>query len=231
MAQVQSVLQYMAILFCLITMLSCSTTTVHVNTTYLNEVESKKIKNELEEKGFNVEFNEYLYPNDVLSTSILYSPFLTESSAVDNVEDTLSELGYDIKNINSLVVSNHWYTKNTMGLYIVPNEVVPNDGKNMKDIANQYKSLNCDTLIELNLKKNGKFLYSKQGEIAIFGKWSLTSYPYILLERSKPYLNVYFEIKKSKRTDQLGHIDITELHPINSPIVISQCTLTYGIRI
>lgn len=231
MAQVQSVFQYMVILFCLITMLSCSTTTVHVNKTYLNEAESKKIKSKLEEKGFNVEFNEHLYPTDILSTTILYSPFLTEISAVDDVEDTLSGLGYDIKNISSLVVSNHWYTKNTMGLYIVPNEVVPNDGKNIKDIANQYKSLNCDTYIELNLKKNGEFLYSKKGEISVSGKWSLTKYPYILLEKLEPYLNVYFEIKKSKKIDQVSHIDITELHPLNSANVISPCTLTYGVRL
>jgi len=230
-AQVQSLFRCMLILFCLITILSCSTTTVHVNKTYLNEAESKRIKSELERKGFNVEFNDHLYPNDVLSTTILYSPFLTEVSAVDNVGDTLSELGYDIKNINSLVVSNHWYTKNTMGLYIVPNEVVPNDGKNIKDIANQYKSLNCDTFIELNLKKNGEFLYSKKGEIAVSGKWSLTQYPYISLEMSEPYFDVYFEIKKSKRTDQISHVDITELHPINRENVISPCTLTYGVRL
>jgi hypothetical protein len=201
-----------------------------VNKTYLNEGESKKIKNEFEKKGFNVEFNEHFYPNDILSTTIIYSPFLSETSAVYSVEDTLSELGYDTINISSLVTSNHWYTKDTMGLYIVPNNVVPNDGKNIKDISHQYKSLNCDTFIELNLKDNGEFLYSPKGEVAVSGKWSLTKYPYILLEKLEPYLSFYFEIKKRKKTDQIGYIDITELHPISFSNVISQCILTYGVR-
>lgn len=231
MAKIKSVFKYMVIFLYLITLASCSTTTVHVNRIYLNEAESKKIKSELEEKGFNVEFNEHLYPNDIYSTTILYSPFLTEIDAVDNVEDTLSVLGYDINSISSLVASNHWYTKNTIGLYIVPNDVVPNDGKNIKDISNEYKSLNCDKLIKLSLKNNGEFLYTQKGEVAVSGKWSLTQYPYIFLEKLDPYVSVYYEIKKSKRVDQISHINITELQPLSFSNVISDCTLTYGIRL
>lgn len=212
-------------------MVSCSTTTVHVNKSYLNESESKNIKNRLEEIGFNVEFNEHAYPDDISSTTILYSPFLKEVTAVDNIENLLLDLGYDINSINSLVASNHWYTKNTMGLYIVPKDVVPNDGKSIEDIAKQYKSVNCDTLAELNLQKNGTFLYSQKGEVSVSGRWSITQYPYIILEKSKPYLDFYFEIKKSKKSDQISNMEITELQPINSSDLISDCKLTYAVRL
>jgi len=212
-------------------MLSCSTTTVHVNETYLTEIESNNIKNRLEKLGLTVEFNEHTYPDDIASTTILYSPFLKETSAVNNVENTLLELGYDINNINSLVASNHWYTKNTMGLYIIPRGVDPHNGKSVEDIAKQYKSVDCDNLAELNLYKNGKFLYSSKGEKSVSGQWSITEYPYIILKKTEPYLDFYFEIKKSTKSDQISKIEVTELQPINNSDIISDCTLTYGIRL
>ncbi len=211
--------------------MACTTTTVHVNKLYLNEQESQNVKVELENLGLDVEFNELNFPNDISSTSIIYSPFVRDNTAVNKVEDTLIRLGYGVSNISALVSANHWYAKDTVGLYIVPDGIAPNSGKNTEDIAFQYKSEGCDSLTELNLQKNGKFTYKVLNDIKITGNWSITEYPYIILENEEPYLHYYFEIKRSKKTDKISEIEVIDLHPLSSSLIISSCKLTYGERV
>jgi hypothetical protein len=218
------------VIFLIITV-ACTSTTVHVNKLYLNEQESQKITIELKKLGLDVEFNELNFPTDISSTSILYSPFVKDKKAVNKIEDTLTRLGYGASNISALVASNHWYTKNTVGLFIVPDGIAPNSGKNIEDIAFHYQSEKCDNLTELNLQKNGKFTYKIFDDIKITGTWSITGYPYILLENKEPYLHYYFEIKRSKKVDKISEIEIIDLQPVSSSLIILNCKLTYGERI
>jgi hypothetical protein len=211
--------------------MACTTTTVHVNKLYLTEQESQNVKVELKNLGLDVKFNELNFPNDISSTSIIYSPFVRDKTAVNKVEDTLIRLGYGVSNISALVSANHWYAKDTVGLYIVPDGVVPNSGKNIEDIAFQYKSEGCDSSTELNLQKNGKFTYKILNDIKVTGSWSITEYPYIFLENEEPYLHYYFEIKRSKKADKISEIEAIDLHPLSSSLIISSCKLTYGERV
>lgn len=217
-------------IFCFLTMIACSTTTIHLNKLYLNEEDTASIKVSLEKRGFNVEINTLAYPSDISSTTILYSPFVRDHTAVDKIENTLLSLGFNIHNIDALVTSNHWYTKDTVGLYIVPEGFDPNNDTRIENIAFTYKSENCETFTELNLLKNGTFIYKISSDIKVTGKWSISGYPYILLENAEPYLNFYYEIIKSQRSDKISKIDIIELHPVNSDRIITSCKLLYGIR-
>ncbi len=211
--------------------LACSTTTVHVNKLYLTENESRNVKIALEKQGFAVEFNELSYPSDIYSTSILYSPFVQDAKALETLEDILISLNYDIGSINALVTSNHWYTKNTIGLFLVPDGVAPHSGKNIEDISFLYQAESCETRAQLNLHNDGKFTYMTPEKTEISGTWSITQYPYIRLENDRPYLNFYYEITRSKRVDRIGEIEIIELHPLSSTLIISKCNMIYGIRV
>ena len=211
--------------------MACTTTTVHVNNRYLTEQESQNVKVELKNLGLDVEFNELNFPSDISSTSIMYSPFVRDNTAVSKVESSLIRLGYGVSNISALVSENHWYAKNTVGLYIVPDGVVPNSGKNTEDIAFQYKSEGCDSSTELNLQKNGKFTYKIFNDIKVTGTWSITEYPYIILENEEPYLHYYFEINRSKKADKISEIEVIDLHPLSSSLIILSCKLTYGERV
>ena len=82
-----------------------------------------------------------------------------------------------------------------------------------------------------NLQKNGKFTYKIFDDIKITGSWSITGYPYILLENEEPYLHYYFEIKRSKKVDKISEIEVIDLQPVSSSLIISNCKLTYGERV
>ncbi len=224
-------MRYLVVLFCLFLTISCATTTIHVNKLYLTDKEFKAIKFALKGRGFNVESNKLAYPDTIYSTSIVYSPFVENEGAIDSLESTLTELGYDIGNIDPLVASNHWYTKNTIGLFIVPDGVKPNSGKNTEDIAFEYQAEKCSVKPVLNLNKNGDFTYSELGHLKISGQWGITQYPYILLENDIPYLNFYYEVKRSIRVDRIGKIEVIELQPLNSSSTISKCNMVFGVRI
>lgn len=223
-------MRFTSVLTCLTLTLACSTTTIHLNTLYLNDEKSQKVKVALLEQGFDVEFNELSFPSNIYSTSILYSPFVKTVGAIDTLENTLNSLGYDVGSINALVASNHWYTKNTIGVFIVPEGITPNSGKNTEDIAFKYQSEGCDTNTVLNLRRDGKFTYMPLGKLEITGTWSITQYPYILLNSDEPYLNFYYEITRSKKVDRISVVDIIELQPLDSSLIISKCKMTYGVR-
>lgn len=231
MQPTQSFIWQTVFITCLLLCAACSTTTVHVNKLYLSDKQSNEVKTLLELQGLAVEFNELNFPKELYSTTILYSPFVKEEHAVDNIENTLHQLGYDVGDISALVASNHWYTKNTIGLYIVPDGVSPNSGKNIEDIAFEYRSEKCDKEIALTLEKNSVFTYKRSDDIKIIGNWSITEYPYILLENKAPYVHQYFEISRSKRVDKISEIDIIALQPMSSSLIILDCKLTYGERL
>ena len=226
----QTLIRNVIYIFCLFTIIACSTTTIHLNKLYLNEEDTSSIQAALEKRGFNVEINTLAYPSDISSTRILYSPFVRDHAAVDKIESTLLNLGYNIQGIDALVTSNHWYTKDTVGLYIVPDGFDPNNETRIENIAFTYQSENCEIFAELNLLKNGTFIYKISSDTKVTGKWSISGYPYILLENDEPYLNFYYEIIKSQRIDKISKVDIIELQPVNNDRIITNCNLLYGIR-
>lgn len=218
-------------LFIVLLITSCSNSpTIHLNKLYIDENLAQTIKKSLENKGFQVEVNSLAFPDDINSTSIVYSPFVQGSQALDKVMSALEVLGYELTSINPLFASNHWYTKNTLGLFIVPQGVSPNSGRNIVDLAHHYKSENCAVAAEMELKANGIFKYKENGKEALKGTWSITGFPYILLEKEVPYLNYYYEVEKVVARDQLGEITITRLKPLNNHNVIKKCKLVNGIR-
>jgi hypothetical protein len=210
---------------------SCSNSpTIHLNNLYIDEYVTQSIKESLENQGLQVKINSLEFPDDINSTSIVYSPFVQDPKALDKVEKALEILGYKLDSTNPLVSSNHWYTKNTMGLFIVPQGVIPNSGSNIIDLANHYKSEGCAVPIEIELKPNGIFKYKENGKEELKGIWSITGFPYILLEKEEPYLNYYFEVEKVIVRDQLGKINTTILKPISNHNVIHKCNLVNGVR-
>ena len=230
MKRAKLIFQQFLFITILVVTIGCSAPTVHVNKLYITEQESKKLSVALNKLGFNVEFNELRYPESVHSTSLLYSPFVEDNTAVDKIENVLKSFGYNLSSVNALVASNHWYTKNTIGLFVVPAGVIPNSGQRSEDIAFSYHSSECETSSELHLKGGGEFIYEGTDEIKVSGEWTITDYPYLLLTNNEPYLNFYFEIKKSTRVDVIGEVEVINLQPINRSRLISNCTLTYGVR-
>ncbi|WP_371376892.1 hypothetical protein [Thalassotalea aquiviva] len=223
--------KYLLSLFFIFIVLGCSSSpTIHLNKRYLDNKAAKAIKSELKQLGFNVEENQLPYPEEITSTSIIYSPFVRDSEIIEKVEHTLNTFGYPLQSINALVSSNHWYTKNSIGLFVVPEHTQPHQGYHVRDLAKRYISTNCAIEIALELKSNGIFHYIEHGQTKLKGVWRTTGYPYILLEKQTPYLSYYYEVGHAQSNDLIGKVNITSLEPISNDNRIQKCPVSFGVR-
>jgi hypothetical protein len=175
-----------------------SQTTVHLYSLYLSDSSTKTVKDTLESAGFDVEVNQLPFPNDIQQSSILYSPLIKDREAINIVIEQLLLLNYPIYLNQPLVAGKHFYTKNNLGLFILPNSETIE--KKTIDIANEYKSENCNYTVSLNLYKNGTYELSftqlPYADITDYlkGVWRITEYPYISLGPKGGHEWFYFKV-------------------------------------
>ncbi|WP_394174763.1 hypothetical protein [Thalassotalea litorea] len=222
--------QSLVFLLSLLLLSACTSPTVHLNHRYLNESDTSELTYSIQQNEDQIELNTLPFPDDVTETTILYSPFLRDPELIDNVRESLQQTGYEKITVRSLVASNHWYTKNTIGVFAVPTGTLPNIGKRAIDFAHLYKSENCESMIQLTLMQDGKFSLDAGKNEDVQGTWKVTSYPYLLLENQDPYIHFYFEIFRETGSDQVGKIEFLKLKPLSNSEQIASCILSFGLR-
>ncbi|WP_414830025.1 hypothetical protein [Alteromonas sp. H39] len=206
----------------------CSTVTVHVNTRYLSEQETREIVNKLTAAEFTVKTNTQLFPSQVSSTTILYSPLLQDREAIFRLEKAITS-DWPVSYIQALSISNHWYTKSSIGLYVVPANVNPHRGTSSADLANVYTGWQCKSNVVLNLHQDGTFTLQKNDQ-TYSGDWKITRFPYLQLSGSSPYLHTYFEVSQHGEVDKISPVTITSLTPLENDFLNEGCVLTFGLR-
>jgi len=214
---------------------ACSSTKVHLYTRYLSVHETEVITKELEELGFDIVANSLAFPDGIEQSTLLYSPFVEGENSVNILIDSLDKSGWDITSVKPIFAGNHYYTKNSVGLLLLPDGLIPSDKVTSQDIANEYASKACEASIKLRLNSDAtyQFLYSnktlEQTE-QLTGSWQITSYPYIELTSSNKVWRFYYEIQKNTATDVVGKIEIVELKPIDEHYKLPKCSFVYGVR-
>lgn len=206
----------------------CSSVTVHVNTRYLSEQEARDVIDKLKAAEFNVKTNTQFFPSQVATTTILYSPLLQDREAVFRLEKAVTD-EWPVSYIRALSISNHWYTKNSIGLYLVPENVNPHQGTSAEDLANTYTGWQCKNQVVLSLHPNGDFSLEKDHD-TYSGSWKVTSFPYLQLSGDNPYLHTYFEVSQHGEVDKIGPVTITSLTPVENDFLPDGCVLTFGLR-
>ncbi|MCU7554863.1 hypothetical protein OCL06_09655 [Alteromonas sp. ASW11-19] len=207
---------------------ACSNTTVHVNTRYLDEQQIADVTQALRRAEFKVKTNAHPYPAGVYSTTVLYSPLLRDRDAVFRLESAVSE-NWPVSHIRVLQMSNHWYSRRSIGLYIVPDNINPQSGLSAADLSQAYRTLGCNASGQLTLHDNGEFtLNLAQQEIS--GNWHITSFPYIELNADAPYLHTYLEVSQHTEVDKVSPVKVTTLTPMEDKLLPDGCALQYGIR-
>ena len=220
------------ILLSFLTLTGCTNqATVHLYTRYIDDTTTDSIRTKLEQAGLNVKTNNFNFPRNITTTSILYSPLLEQPDAIDITKDSLKKLGFEINSLSPLVSSNHWYTKNSLGLFVVPSGTVTYSANNPHLLAYTYQSHDCEKNMELTLDKTGYFEYRGEDNELLTGRWSITSYPYVLLENSVHHFSYYFEIKQSEVVDQISKIELITLHPLSNSNIMESCAMQHGLRI
>jgi hypothetical protein len=209
-------------------------TTVHLYGRYLSPPITTNIKNTLERAGFNVEVNQLTFPSSIQQSAILYSPLIEDRDAISAIIEQLSLLNYPIHKNQPLVAGKHFYTKNNLGLFILPEN--ENLTKQSIDIANAYKSVNCGHTVSLNLNKDGTYtLFFAQLPFSdttdyLKGVWHFTEYPYLSLGPKNGYEWFYFKMQQEHTVDKIGKIHKTLLISQDKYSHLHFCDFAYGLR-
>ncbi|QBY05033.1 hypothetical protein E2K93_11840 [Thalassotalea sp. HSM 43] len=222
------------ILLCF-TMTACSSTKVHLYTRYLTDSEIKTISEELESADFEVIPNNLTFPDTIHQSTLLYSPFIQDEDSLESITNTLTKLGWIVPSVQSLVSGNHWYKKDSVGLFLLPEGVKQNDKVAQQDLVNVYESRNCTTSVKVYLKADHSYQFvfaNKDQEQTdhLSGTWKMRSYPYIELTSDNQIWWFYFNIEKKQETDKVSNIEIVELHPEDKYKFFPNCSFAYGIR-
>ncbi|MEW6997443.1 hypothetical protein AADZ86_07050 [Colwelliaceae bacterium BS250] len=219
-----------------LTLISCSSTEVHLYTRYLSDIEIEKISSKLDESNFKVVTNTLSFPETIHQSTLLYSPFIKGEKTLDTLINSLSEIGWTIPSVEALVSGNHWYSKNSVGLFLLPEGVKQKDKIANQDLANDYESRNCDTLVNIRLNNNNTYqltFTNKTNERTdhLKGTWKIRSYPYVELTSFNERWWFYFEIEQKIETDKVSDIEIIELKPVESYSFFPNCSFVNGIRV
>jgi len=229
-------MKFFSVILLSLTLLACSSTEVHLYTRYLSDTEVEKIRTKLEESNFKVVTNTLAFPETINQSTLLYSPFIKGVETLDLLTNSLSNIDWIIPNVEALVSGNHWYSKNSIGLFLLPEGMKQKDRIAIQDIPNNFESRNCDTLVNLHLNKNNTYRLSFTDSINertdhLKGSWKIRSYPYIELTSTNKRWWFYFEIERKVESDKVSKINIVELKPVDRYSLFPNCSFVNGIRV
>jgi hypothetical protein len=211
--------------------------TVYVYAKYLNDAQKKDIHNKLKSEKYQVKLNEFDFPTTITENTIIYSLLLREPEMIDKAIELAADAGLPVQRTQGLTEGNHWYTKNSIALFLFPERRDKQLGLFRQDLLNDYTGENCGKESTLSLKKDGSFklLASSEGKPnsqAKEGKWLYRQYPFIELKiNGAPYADYYFEIKQYKGRDEVSEIEFTKLILLNSGSLPEECSFLHGTRI
>lgn len=210
----------------------CSSTTVHLYGKYLDPQQVQQTTELLEQKGYTVQVNDFVFPDAIHASTLLYSINVTDGKQLDNLTRELMDAGWPIYQIFPMQIANHWITKNDLGLFLLPEGLDPAAGKTMADIAGDYRAApECGRNIQLILYSNGNFEVVTDGE-QFSGLWRVTDFPYIELSRKMKVgrLIDYYQVERLTQQDLMGTVKITQLTSLQGGDDYSSCTLQLGVR-
>lgn len=208
---------------------------MHLNTRYLSDTEQKKLVLAIRNADLTVKTNSYDFPTSIHQTTVLYSPLIKDKQAVDKLTRVLNQLGWEVPGIQPFVANNQWFTKNSLGLFLLPEGIEQGRLKASRDISRRYTALNCGNLLSLKLKTNGEYQFvfdsNENGEHRYAkGLWKVTQFPFIELVTKDNVWWFYFEVLQYREVDQIGEIEVTRLVPVNNYFGAQNCRIEFGLR-
>jgi hypothetical protein len=211
--------------------------TVYVYAKYLDDNQKKEIQNKLKSEKYQVELNEFDFPNTITENTIIYSLLLREPEMIDKAIELAADAGLPVQRTQGLTEGNHWYTKNSIALFLFPENRNSKHGLFRQDLINDYKGENCGKDFTLSLEKGGTFKLVVSSEDKPHrqleaGKWMYRQYPFIELQKNESsYSDYYFEIKQYKGRDKVSEIAFIKLISLNSGSLSAECSFLHGVRI
>ena len=215
--------------------IGCSSSKVHLYSRYLSDAEIKRVSEEVEKLGFDVVTNTLSFPETINQSTLVYSPFINDDKNLDSLVNLLSQLDWPISNSELLVNGNHWFKKDSVGLFLLPEGIKQNDTIPTQDLVNEYEARGCDIPVKIKLYRDNTYqlIFATKSSDRIDhleGTWKLRSYPYLELTSFNERWWFYFEIEQKTEVDKVSEIEIIELKPIDKYDFIPNCSFAYGQR-
>ena len=223
-------------MFCIV-LSACTNTKIHIYGRYMEPERVEEISKSLKNAGFEVVPNTLMFPSSIYSSTILYSPFISDPQAVDTTIDTLTKLGIKIGNTQPLVSGNHWYKKNSMAVFVLPAGKTTNELISLGDLSQTYLSANCEKSYSLVVDSNSKYTIdgdgTQQEDISLLaGSLLFRKYPFVELRPQKGYdWTRYFEIRRYIEQDVVSKIEMIELVPLQPHQITNSCSFRVGLRV
>ena len=212
--------------------MGCTSTTVLLNSRYLSEQQIVEVSNAMEAQGYQVETNQHYFPDDINHSSLVYSPLIQDPLAVDRITLILEQAGWPLQSTRPLLSGKHWYTKDTVGVYLLPEGVKPHNRQAERDLTNLYQARHCDTEAQMQFEENGQLTLRLPNtmERDIRGSWQIKSYPIVEIHLNGRDWPLYFSLERLIETDQVSEIEILELVPLDSYEGFRDCRFAFGLR-
>jgi hypothetical protein len=141
---------------------ACASTKVHLYTRYLSDNETEVVTKKLQGLGFGVISNNLVFPKNIEQSTLVYSPFVEGEDTINRLITSMAEQGWPIPSVQPIFAGNHYYTKNSLGLLLLPQGAKRHDQVHPQDMVNEYQSKDCNISLKLTLHNDASYQFSYQ---------------------------------------------------------------------
>ncbi|AEE24104.1 putative lipoprotein [Glaciecola sp. 4H-3-7+YE-5] len=207
----------------------CGHTQVHLYAKYLSASEVNRISEQLKKDDFDVDVNQLTFPISIRRNSLVYSLMLPEQSELTRLTQSTAKLGYSVESEVPLFSNNHSFTRDSIGLFLIPEGLDVAALMSYEGLVGRYYSKACDVEVQLllNLDKTYTLVralqensdantFDNKQETLLSGFWKVTQYPYVQLSgpKSHPWV-ASFEAQVQDEIEFGVAVENTYLKPLN----------------
>lgn len=215
--------------------LGCSASPqLHVFARYLDEHQVAAIQRQFAQSELELHVNYYSVPADMSHSSVVYSPLLLSPNLLDYVVQQFQTLGFEIQTLTPLSTSNHRFTKNALGVYLIPEHT--RFRLNRLDLTKTYVTFDCPVQRKLQLNQDMTFqvLFTtprhEQNNLTLHGDWQIINDSILELRPAGAEWFIYFDVQRSQSRDQISQIEMLSLLPLDHYPMFNNCPLQIGTR-
>ncbi|WP_438864604.1 hypothetical protein [Neptunicella sp.] len=228
-------MKWLSLCFSLCLLSACSATRVIVNQRYLSDDQTSQIVSTLNEAGFDVLTNDYEFPAAIQQSTLMYALVLNDPNTIDEVQLRLATLGWNINSVQPLVTGNQWFSNNSLGLFLIPDNINRQQRDQVSSLLRQFHTDDCTPTGSIKLTADQHYQMSfdqplsAEQQASLTGIWRVTEYPYIELRSQDRQWWFYLVVEQQTRADSIGRIKVTSITPVED-YFFGGCTFSAGVR-
>ncbi len=214
---------------------ACSSPTVYLYAKHLTPKEQTKITNALKNKGYNVEINQLKFPQNINSTSILYSPMLSKQGyeSLNQLISLAESLDIPVISTELMRSGNHSVSSDGFAFFVVPDSIDLEKARMALFEGQVFKAENCESHLNITIREDNEIqlsagsLNSNDGDV--LGFYEIRGNGEFLAFTPEPRGRImHFEIHRGQQIEKVGLVQTTRLSPMSDYKHLKNCQFVYG---